>query len=83
MALGKDEKAIVETTSPADEGERSTLTTSASGHGAVEIRSSEEETGGNEIEASKGGWFAYLKTRDFYIVLALGYRLRLQCFELP
>ena len=27
----------------------------------------------DEILASKGGWFAYLKTRNFYIVLLLGY----------
>ena len=27
----------------------------------------------DEIQASKGGWFAYLKTRNFYLVLILGY----------
>lgn len=27
----------------------------------------------DEIQASKAGWFAYLKTRNFYIVLLLGY----------
>ena len=27
----------------------------------------------DEIRASKGGWFAYLKTRNFYLVLLLGY----------
>ena len=27
----------------------------------------------DEIQASKGGWFAYLKTRNFYLVLVLGY----------
>lgn len=26
-----------------------------------------------EIEGRKRGWFAYFKTRDFYIVLVLGY----------
>ena len=25
-----------------------------------------------EIQTSRGGWFAYLKTRDFYLVLLLG-----------
>ena len=25
------------------------------------------------IQRSKGGWFAYLRTRDFYLVLLLGY----------
>ena len=27
----------------------------------------------DETQARKGGWFAYLKTRNFYIVLLLGY----------
>ena len=27
----------------------------------------------DEIQASTGGWFAYLKTRNFYLVLILGY----------
>ena len=27
----------------------------------------------NEIQASHGGWFAYFKTREFYLVLLLGY----------
>lgn len=30
-----------------------------------------------EVQASKKGWFAYFKTRDFYIVLVLGYVLTL------
>jgi hypothetical protein len=25
-----------------------------------------------EIERKKSGWFAYMKTRDFYVVLVLG-----------
>ena len=27
----------------------------------------------DEIQADKGVWFAYLKTRNFYLVLILGY----------
>ena len=27
----------------------------------------------DEIQASKKGWFAYFKTKDFYLVLLLGY----------
>ena len=27
----------------------------------------------DEIEEGKGGWFAYLRTRNFYIALLLGY----------
>ena len=26
-----------------------------------------------EVEGSKTGWFAYFKTKDFYLVLVLGY----------
>ena len=29
----------------------------------------------NEIQASHRGWFAYFKTREFYLVLLLGYGL--------
>lgn len=39
------------------------------GHGA------EGDTAGetaDNIQASRGGWFAYLKTRNFYLVLLLG-----------
>ncbi|KAI4237812.1 MAG: hypothetical protein L6R40_005837 [Gallowayella cf. fulva] len=35
-----------------------------------------------EVEASKKGWFAYFKTRDFYIVLLLGYALAFQFLAL-
>lgn len=37
--------------------------------------SSEDATIVDEIEESKKGRFAYFKTRNFYIVLALGYRM--------
>ena len=30
----------------------------------------------DEVQVSKGGWFAYLKTRNFYLVLLLGYGFR-------
>lgn len=39
-------------------------------HG-VEGESAGEDA--DEDRASKGGWFAYLKTRNFYLVLLLGY----------
>lgn len=35
-------------------------------------RPSEDVPSVNEIEESKKGLFAYLKTRNFYIVLAIG-----------
>ena len=33
----------------------------------------------NDIQASKGGWFAYFKTRNFYLVLLLGYGVTKAC----
>ncbi len=35
----------------------------------------------DEIEDGKGGWFAYLRTRNFWIVLLLGYALFLTPFS--
>lgn len=40
----------------------------ASGYGQPERTRTVEE-----IEGRKRGWFAYFKTKDFYIVLVLGY----------
>lgn len=49
-------------------------------HAAPEVIGSGDEAEGesagenaDEIQASKGGWFAYFKTRNFYLVLLLGY----------
>ncbi|KAL8905835.1 MAG: hypothetical protein Q9171_006519 [Xanthocarpia ochracea] len=50
-------------------------------HGAPEVTGIDEDTAAvttvEEVEASKKGWFAYFKTRDFYIVLVLGQILAL------
>ncbi|KAF6239697.1 hypothetical protein HO173_002243 [Letharia columbiana] len=53
-------------------------------HAAPEVigindRAPDERTGENadEIQASQGGWFAYLRTRNFYLVLLLGQVLAL------
>ncbi|KAL8857606.1 MAG: hypothetical protein Q9178_005771 [Gyalolechia marmorata] len=50
-------------------------------HGAPEVTGVDEDTAAvttvEEVEASKKGWFAYFKTRDFYIVLVLGQILAL------
>ena len=35
---------------------------------------SREDVVVDEIDESKKGWFAYLKTKNFYIVLVLGYK---------
>lgn len=42
-----------------------------SAHGTLEDTAA--VTTVEELQATKKGWFAYFKTRDFYIVLALGY----------
>ena len=34
-----------------------------------------------ELEKSKQGWLAYFQTRDFYIVLVLGYDRLFSCIE--
>ena len=36
-----------------------------------------------EIDASKKGWFAYFRTRNFYIVLVLGYAARIPMRSKP
>ena len=59
-----------------------TRPTSAQGVKALPSHGAPEVAGGNgidgagpsveEIDNSRRGWFAYFKTRDFYIVLILG-----------
>ncbi len=47
----------------------------ASTHGAPEVTGINQDTAPvtvEEVQASKDGWFAYFKTREFYIVLLLG-----------
>ncbi|KAI4282496.1 MAG: hypothetical protein L6R38_002888 [Xanthoria sp. 2 TBL-2021] len=52
-----------------------------SAHGAPEVTGINEDTAAvttvEEVQATKKGWFAYFKTRDFYIVLVLGQILAL------
>ncbi len=72
--------AIAHTVSPG-ESKGSPLSSAAPIHGAPEVvdvyDGGETYRGGEitveEIDESKKGWFAYFKTRDFYIVLLLGY----------
>lgn len=73
MGPSKDGRALVETTSPVDEDGKFTSTIPTPDRGAPEPTLSEPEIAGDRIEDSEGGWFAYLKTRNFYVVLALGY----------
>ena len=43
----------------------------------VPVHGTDDESAGERdadaIQGSKGRWFAYLKTREFYLVLLLGY----------
>lgn len=47
----------------------------ASAHGQPEVT---EMSTADEIDQGKRGWFAYLRTRNFYIVLMLGSVIRNQ-----
>ena len=56
------------------------LSSSSPGHAAPELIGMSDGAAGesvgenaDEILASKGGWFAYFRTRNFYLVLLLGY----------
>lgn len=37
--------------------------------------SSSEEVPADQLDKQKGGWLAYFKTKEFYIILVLGYVL--------
>lgn len=73
MDPSKGGRALVETTSPVDEDKKVAPTIPTPNHDALGPTLSEPEIAGDMIEDSEGGWFAYLKTRNFYVVLALGY----------
>lgn len=73
MDTGKDENFVMNPSSSSDDAGKSSSTTLKADHGAVEITPVAGESLENEIEETDRGWFAYLKTRNFYIVLALGY----------
>lgn len=73
MDSTKDDKAAVGEISPIDGVGVSTSTISKPGHGAPQPTPREEETVGNNSEENGAGWFAFLRTRNFYIILALGY----------
>lgn len=80
---GENGKKAVANNVSAGETKGLPLSTAAPVHGAPEVvylpnggdawRSGEVTA--EEIDESKKGWFAYLQTRDFYVVLLLGYEL--------
>ena len=67
-----DKKLVGTTTFPVDEAAKFNPAISTTDYGARETIPNEAETVEHHIEESGGGWFAYLKTRNFYIVLAIG-----------
>lgn len=74
MDSSKEHQALAgTTTSPVDEVGKLNSATSTPGYGTRETITNEPGSAQDGIEESGGGWFAYLKTRNFYIVLALGY----------
>jgi len=80
---GENGKTAVANDVSAGETKGSPSSIAAPVHGAPEVvdlpnggdawRSAEVTA--SEIDESKKGWFAYLQTRDFYLVLLLGYEL--------
>ncbi|KAL8733223.1 MAG: hypothetical protein Q9166_002240 [cf. Caloplaca sp. 2 TL-2023] len=76
---GHDGKtSVTEHYAPASAGQESPTSDAATpSHGAPGVTNINEDTPVEEVEASRKGWFAYIKTRDFYIVLVLGQILAL------
>ena len=78
---GEDGKTAVANTVAADEPKGLPLSNTAHARGApeiVEYNGGQTYNGGvsvEDIDESKKGWFVYFKTKDFYIVLLLGYIL--------
>ena len=78
---GDNGKTPVANTVPALETKGSPSSSTAPVHGPPEIVYNENTQGANrvegftaeEIDESKKGWFAYFGTKDFYVVLLLGY----------
>ena len=72
MALEPHAKttAIDQVASIEDDDKVSPSSSSMPGHTASEVVG---RTTADEIEEGKEGWFSYLKTRNFYIVMLLGY----------
>lgn len=52
-----------------DSKDVSTFDSSPNGHASPEV---EDMSAADEIEEGNKGWFAYIKTRNFWIVLLLG-----------
>lgn len=78
---GGKEGGVIEHYTPAPAEQTSPFPNGAKPvHGAPEVTGVKDDASPadnivasvEDIEASRRGWFAYVKTRDFYIVLLLG-----------
>ena len=80
METHSRKSSAIEQIAPIIEDTKDLPTSSSSPvHAAPEVigigREADGETAGktaDEVQASRGGWFAYLRTRNFYLVLLLG-----------
>ncbi len=84
-------KTAVDSVTPADQTEWSSACPSPPGEHAAphlvganggSVGGREAPTSVEEIEATEKGWFAYFRTRNFYVVLVLGYELHCRSFLL-
>ena len=82
-AIGKNQVGTEVRTEEEGGSKSSSSNDRAIGHGAPEVIGIEGERTVEEIEESKKGWFAYFKTKDFYIVLLLGYVCHLSRLKRP
>lgn len=80
MGATPGKQDVVEHDAPANEDQGSSSSSAQAGHGTPQIIGANNGadvgegivTSLDEIEERHRGWFAYFKTRDFYIVLVLG-----------
>ena len=80
MEIHSRKLSAIEQIAPIIEDTKDLPTSSSSPvHAAPEVigigREADGETAGktaDEVQASRGRWFAYLRTRNFYLVLLLG-----------
>ncbi|KAI4215341.1 MAG: hypothetical protein LQ351_002241 [Letrouitia transgressa] len=85
MGATPGKQDVVEHDAPANEDQGSSSSSAQAGHGTPQIIGANNGadvgegivTSLDEIEERHRGWFAYFKTRDFYIVLVLGQVLAL------
>jgi solute carrier family 35 protein F1/2 len=68
-----DHKGPIVSTEAEGNSRSASISPAEGGHNGHEQTEAEPEVPADEIEAKKKGFFAYFRTRDFYIILILGY----------